>query len=186
MFHEDWYGETQIFQLVDKVKLVENHDGIIVEIGCWEGKSTTALANAVYPQKLFAVDTWKGNYDENPNNISVHLAKERNVLEEFIKNSKELTRGNIIPFQMDCFAFLNAIQIPIKFCHIDACHDYKSVRTTIELLIPKLVSGGILCGDDFITANMWREDLKGGVQKAVMDTCPGFYYIENFWWWRRQ
>ena len=34
--------------------------------------------------------------------------------------------------------------MPIKFCHIDAAHDYDSVRETIELLLPRLVPGGSL------------------------------------------
>jgi hypothetical protein len=51
------------------------------------------------------------------------------------------------------------------------------------MLLPKLASGGILCGDDYVTANAQREDLQGGVQKAVLEMCPGHLVEGNFWWW---
>jgi len=60
MFHEDWYPESQLISL-SKARLVSSFEGKIIEIGCWEGKSTVALANAVYPQVIDAVDTWQGN-----------------------------------------------------------------------------------------------------------------------------
>ena len=38
----------------------------------------------------------------------------------------------------------------IKFCHIDAAHDYGSVRESIELLLPRLVPGAV-CSDTIIS-----------------------------------
>ena len=42
------------------------------------------------------------------------------------------TKGNVIPIRMDCHDFENMWFGDIKFLHIDACHDYKSVITTIS------------------------------------------------------
>jgi len=174
MFHETWYSEPQLKILADKALQVKNLEGLIIEIGCWEGRSTVTLANVVYPEYVHAVDTWKGNYDENPNNISVLLAQQRDVYAEFKKNIAELTRNNVVAYQMDCYEYLAGLKQKVKLCHIDACHDYASVKQTIRMLFPKLILGGILCGDDFCTAHKGREDLQGGVQKAVMEMCPGY------------
>jgi hypothetical protein len=158
---------------------------MIIEIGCWEGKSTVSLANAVYPQNVIAVDTWQGNFDENPNHPTVQWAKERDIFAEFMKNIQEMTKGNVIPHKMDCFAFLGSLQDKVKFCHIDASHDYVSVKQTIRMLMPKLVPGGVLCGDDFRTAHAGRTDLQGGVEKAVREMCPYHMIVENFWYWSK-
>ena len=185
MFHENWYSEPQMAQLSDKAKMVQDLKGEIIEIGCWEGRSTIALANAVYPQKMHAVDTWQGNYDESPTHPTIQWAKDRDIFAEFQKNIMELTKNNVIPQKMDCFEFLANFKEKVKLCHIDASHDYSSVKQTIKMLLSKLVPGWILCGDDYCTAHAARDDLQGGVEKAVKEMCPGHVVVENFWWWQK-
>lgn len=185
MFHEIWYSEPQKALLAERARSVLNLNGKIIEIGCWEGNSTIALANAIYPQVLDVVDTWQGNYDESPDNVSVLLAKERDIYSEFLINITENTKNNILVNKMDCFVYLANLKESVKFCHIDACHDYASVKQTIRMLIPKLVPGGILCGDDVATAHKFRDDLQGGVEKAVEEMCHGHEVIENFWSWKK-
>ena len=71
----------------------------------------------------------------------------------------------------------------IKLCHIDASHDYESVKKTIEMIMPHIVKGGVICGDDIIAANKNRTDLEGGVERAVIETLPGHKIDRNCWWW---
>ena len=71
----------------------------------------------------------------------------------------------------------------VKFIHIDASHEYESVYKTIELILPKMVKGGIICGDDFKSANIYRVDLNGGVERAVRELLPNFENIDNLWFW---
>ena len=71
----------------------------------------------------------------------------------------------------------------MKFCHIDASHDYWSVRADLKLAEACLRPGGILCGDDFVYAHAGRADLDGGVERAVREGLPGFEAQGNFWWW---
>jgi hypothetical protein len=44
IFHQSWYADDQLRQVCDA--------GAILEIKCWEGRSTTALANACYPESF--------------------------------------------------------------------------------------------------------------------------------------
>jgi hypothetical protein len=188
-FHEKMYSDEQLSYLVRQVNQVKSLDGMIVEIGCWEGKSTIAIANACYPEMVTAVDHWKGNEDESPNHPSVQKAIDRDVFADFLVNIQEHTKGNVVPRISDCYSYLRFMQTArykLKFCHIDASHDYDSVRLTIELLQPLLVPGAILCGDDYTTAHAGRADLKGGVQKAVRDTLPTHGHQKNFWFYEHR
>ena len=97
---------------------------------------------------------------------------------------REMTRQNVRICKADAFEFLSDFEEPIKFCHIDASHDYHSVRRTIEMLLPRLVPGAILCGDDYLSANKDREDLDGGVERAVSELLEGHEHVRNFWYWR--
>lgn len=185
-FTDNWYSPAQLEMLVSTFEKAKDIEGTIVEIGCWEGKSTCALANAAYPETVTAVDTWEGNVAEGENHPSVLKAKQRNVYEAFLGNVKKRTKGNVIAQKSDCFQFLEKFEGKIKFCHIDAAHDYESVTRVIEMLKPHLVKGAVLCGDDFLAAGIDRKELGGGVERAVRVCCPGFTTKENFWFWQNK
>jgi beta-1,4-mannosyl-glycoprotein beta-1,4-N-acetylglucosaminyltransferase len=184
-FHENWYADDQVLRICDLVIDVRPLAGAVIEIGSWEGKSTIGLAHAAYPEPLFAVDTWEGSHDENPAHVSVQLARQRDVYGQFLTNIQLLTRGNVKAVRADSHAFLETWQGPIKFAHIDASNDYASVRRTLEALLPWVVSGGILCGDDLLTASAIRLDLDGGVERAVREMLPGWESVHNLWLWRK-
>lgn len=184
MFNENWYSDSQLISLRKIAKKAKGLEGRWIEIGCWEGKSTVAIANEIYPEKLDAVDTWKGSMYEASDHISVKIALGRDVFSIFCNNVSCLTKGNVIPYKQDCFEYLAEHDTLIKFCHIDASHDYDSVKRTIQSLLPRLVPGGILCGDDYLSANINRTDLNGGVQRAVIEILPCHKHIDNFWWYR--
>jgi hypothetical protein len=120
IFNENWYSDEQIENLKKLVTKVMPLKGKIIEIGCWEGKSSVAISNVCYPQVLECIDTWKGNEDENPEHISCKIAKERDIFSIFKQNMQHCTGENFIAFRQDCFAYLRNLNSPVKFCHIDA------------------------------------------------------------------
>jgi len=183
-FHENWYSDEQCQALFNAYGLARELIGDVVEVGCWEGRSTSVLANACYPEPLHAVDTWQGNVDESPDHPTVALAKQRDVYRTFLKNMKSLTLGNVKPHVMRSRDFFARQVKPIKFCHIDASHDYGSVKTDIEGARKHLLPMGVLCGDDFLSASARRHDLQGGVERAVRELLPGFKTAGNFWYWQ--
>ena len=192
LFTEGMTTEKQLNVLENACRDVRHIKGEVIEIGCWEGKSTIRIANTLPTDKVLAVDTWKGNFNEDPNHETVVAAKKRDVYSRFRENIQAGTKGNVIPIKMDCHEFENMYKSErlkesgrfddIKFLYIDACHDYKSVITTIRNLLPHMIKGGIMCGDDFLSAHMGRDDLDGGVERAVRESLPGMFAWEgNFW-----
>ncbi len=185
MFHENWYSNNAVINVVNTYWQVRGLQGLIVELGCWEGKSTIGLANACYPEPLIAVDTWTGNLAESPTHISVRLARERDVFAQLKTNVVHLTSGNVAVNRQDAVNFLSHLQAPIKFVHVNTGHDYGTVKRVIELCLPWVTSGGVLCGKDFESANCRREDLNGGVERAVREVVPGFVASGDFWRWQK-
>ena len=143
-FHEEWFSEASQAVIVEAVEAVRPLRGQIVEIGCWEGRSTIALAKAAYPETVCAVDTWQGSKGE----VSERIAARRDVYTIFMDNVKELTAGNVAPFRMTWQEWFALNDEPIKFLHIDALHDYDDVKANIETALQFIVPGGIICGDD--------------------------------------
>ena len=186
MFNEDWYSSQQLIDLSNLLKKVKGIEGKIIEIGCWEGKSTICLANTCFPETLICNDTWLGNIQESLITGVIHpteqILKERDVYSRFIDNMESNTQKNYLVVKNDCIEWLKTFEGPIKFIHIDASHEYESVFATINLVLPKLVKGGIICGDDYINANINRYDLHGGVERAVKETLPKHSNMGNLWY----
>jgi hypothetical protein len=189
-FHEDWYSAEQLFLLRETVRFALGLDGLFIEIGSWEGRSTVAIAQECFPQQLHAIDTWMGNEAEQQrsgrSHPSVIAAQQRDVLADFLENVHQLTRGNVTVHQSTDLAYLEILAEPVAFCHLDASHDYLSVKLALEKILPHLVPGGILCGDDFQNAHAGRQDLQGGVERAVREILPGFQGLGNFWRYQKR
>lgn len=190
MFNENWYSTQQCLDLMDLVNNVKHLNGSVIEIGCWEGKSTISIANTCYPDVLICNDTWLGNVVESKvtgiKHITEVILETRDVYNIFINNMDNNTKKNYTVVKKDCIEWLKTFNEPIKFIHVDASHEYDSVYETIKLILPNMVRGGIICGDDFANAHIGRTDLNGGVEKAVRESLPGFKNIGNLWFWVNQ
>lgn len=147
-------------------------EGRIVEVGCWEGRSTIALARTAHPLTVHAVDTWMGS----PGEPSEALAAERDVYATFLENVAQHTLGNVVAHRTDWRAYFAADRSPLRFLHIDAEHSYQAVRDNIEAALPLLEPGGVICGDD-----RHHEP----VARAVIDVFGKYAFDASLWWWSR-
>lgn len=168
-FTEDWFSATSCRVLADLARTTDRLDGAVIEVGCWEGRSTIALANAIHPATLHAVDTWAGS----PGEISAELAAERDVFDTFTANIAEATAGNVAVHRMGWRDFFADWSDPVRFIHIDAEHSYTEVRENIEAVLPYVVAGGIVCGDD---------QHHPPVREAVMDTLGNAMVAASLWY----
>lgn len=189
-FTEDWYSKQQCADLARLQQETMGLTGDIIEIGCWEGKSTVHLANSCYPEILICNDTWLGNVAESVitgvEHATQQILKERDVYSTFVQNMDKLTRGNYTVIKRDCIEWLREYTGSIKFIHIDASHEYESTYETIQLALPKMVPGGVMCGDDYQTSHKGRADLHGGIERAVTESLPGHRNQGNLWHWQRE
>jgi len=141
-FTENWFCQQSQDRLAELA--VTAPGGMMIEIGSWEGRSTVALAKAVWPRIVHAVDTWNGS----PGEISQELAAERDVFAAFTENIAELTAGNVEAHRMGWREYLPTVTLPVGFAFIDAEHTYQEVHDNIHTLLPLMAPGGIICGDD--------------------------------------
>ena len=171
-FHEDWFPEKSCRVLKSLVESVRGLEGRVIEIGSWEGRSTVALAHGAYPEPVDAVDTWEGS----PGEVSAVIAAERDVYATFTNNMTALTRGNVVAHRMGWREFFATDPGPIRLAFIDAEHSYREVYDTITAVLPHLVVGGVLCGDD-----IHHEPVK----RAATDVLRAVETNSTLWVWRR-
>lgn len=158
VFHENWYDGGQALYMCALAR--QAPAGALLEIGCWEGRSTIAIAQCLAPRVLHCVDHWQGNTDEDPDHTSGRIARERDVYATFQNNIRRCTAGNVIIHRsswQDAFAVgrpMVWLDEPIAFLHLDASHDRASVRACLLAVKPLLADGAILCGDDAYDARV--------------------------------
>lgn len=173
-FTESWFFPADCDALTSLATATNDLTGAVIEVGCWEGRSTIALANAIHPTTLHAVDTWQGS----PGEISHDLAAERDVFATFSENIENHTAGNVDAHRMGWREFFDTWHDPIRLIHIDATHSYAEVHDNILAVKPFIVPGGVICGDD-----VQHEP----VRDAVWDTLGNAGVMPNskVWHWRR-
>lgn len=196
VFHEDWCGPYQA-ALIGQLAAQAPKEGAYVEIGCWEGRSSVSIAQSIAPRALHCVDHWRGNEDErsvkgvdDPSNFGIEAAQERDVKATFHSNMDRLTAGNYCAHRQDWREWVEEwgrlykedpiwYEHPgIAFLHLDASHDYQSVRDCLVAVQPYLVPGAILCGDDLYAA---------GVNRAVHELLPGVQDVGGrLWVWQKE
>lgn len=164
---EGWMNEDELKFLANTARSSE----LIIEFGCYKGRSTRALADNTNGQVL-AVDPWNGTYIAD--NGSKH-GIDTNVYEYFKKNLQDkIDDGTVIPIKTFSHDFYTS-RIP-DFVFIDGDHRYASVLGDIGLAMELMKKGGILAGHDY-THGDWP-----GVKKAVDQIFPKINLVDSIWW----
>ena len=157
-----------------------------VEVGTYLGRSLCSLGEVVASSgkriTLIGVDTCRGSGPEGWRGKDYHAAA--------VQHGGGTFAGALHKNVLDC-GFADQIQLIISdsvgaahlfadasldWVHLDARHDYASLKADIEAWLPKIKSGGWLSGDDY-NEEKWPE-----VVKAVGDLLPGAAVWSNQQW----
>ena len=158
----------------------------VVEVGTYLGRSLCSLGEVVASSgkriTLIGVDTCRGSGPEGWRGKDYHAAA--------VQHGGGTFAGALHKNVLDC-GFADQIQLIISdsvgaarlfadasldWVHLDARHDYASLKADIEAWLPKIKSGGWLSGDDY-NEEKWPE-----VVKAVGDLLPGAAVWSNQQW----
>lgn len=142
----------------------------MVEIGAFQGESTTLFAHYIKPNKLYAVDPHINGYD---NKDESSFANFENVTHNF------LTRIQSFP----CVEYIRDFSYNVynkfeddslDFVYIDGDHSYEGVKKDILYYLPKIKNGGYIGGHDLG---------RGDVTKAIIELFgdPDVSFEDSSW-----
>ena len=174
-----------ILALTNLIKENIKDNFVMAEIGCYDGSTTRSYIDFIKENNghVHIVDWFLGNEKVD---IGPHQFKQTDsVYLDFCNKFQEYKEWMTI-HKKDSH---NGIQeIPdnsLDLCFIDADHGYGNVYKDIELSIPKIKKGGILCGHDhdlnLFSPNMiederWlHEDAVNGIHFGVMKAVYDFF-----------
>lgn len=132
---------------------MQREEGDVVEIGSWQGRSTSFLARAAKESgngKFYAIDHFKGNVGKE------HFYKvSRDDLSDlktvFLSNMESVgLSGDINLLDMDNSSAAEKLAgTRIRFLFIDGDHTKRGVEKDISLFFPMLTERAIVAFDDF-------------------------------------
>lgn len=149
--------------------VVKQHLGTVgtaIEVGVWRGDYSRNIARTLAPDRFIGIDPWElyegytdkpGNEFNNQEGLD-HLYL--NVKESFEKefDYAEIWRAHSVN------ASKHFENNSVDFVYLDADHKYEPVAADIQAWWPKIKTGGILAGHDYIAKSHIEEF---GVIKAV-------------------
>ena len=151
-----WFNFQEVY---DKLYNEAADGDIIVEVGALLGASAIYMGSKIQKGNKFltlmCVDKWEfdGEYDPMVKKHIVAYPKEKDMTmyEMFEANVAAYNLGRIVlPVVSD--SVLAAKNMPagsVFAVFIDASHDYESVKEDIIAWLPKVRSGGYICGHDY-------------------------------------
>jgi len=165
---------SPIYKLVSIIK--ENKYETIVELGCWLGHTTIALASLDVVKRIYTVDNFLGT-----NTVNLRLISEYPFENKFLSNIVYSGLVNkVVPIKGDSAEVGKIFQmlgINVDLVYVDACHLYECVVNDIESWLPNTK---FICGDDYINRNY-------AVKKGVLECAKKFNKTikskGQFWWY---
>lgn len=152
-----WMTESELLWLAQQAQTRE----VIVELGSYLGRSTRALADHS-PGLVYAIDDWFGPRDK-PSTLT---RENRAFLFDMFKwNVRDLGEDKLRILRCDHKHIPIEIQPDMVF--IDGGHEYGNVCYDIQYWMPRLKSGGLLCGHDY-------DPNFPDVIKAVSELVPNY------------
>lgn len=148
-----------------------------VEVGNYLGRSLGSLGEVITQSgkryRVIGVDTCRGSGPEGPAQKDYHgatVARSGGTFAgELHKNILDCGYGHLISLiisdSLTAAGFF--ADHSIDWVHLDARHDYESLRADIVAWLPKIKVGGWLSGDDH-DEQAWPD-----VVRAVADALPG-------------
>lgn len=178
--HEPWFSWPEFYKdIVDKCP----DNNIIIELGCWRGKSISCLGVEVVNSRknihVYAIDSWE--YFPETEQPCKSQEEFDIIYNEFCYNTSRFSKSWFHILRRTSEDASHLFNDKSIFCvFIDACHHYPFVKFDALTWLPKIVPGGCIAGHDYFTR------VHPDVKKAVDEVFPVNLKLipeQNVWWY---
>tara|TARA_R110001592_G_scaffold327122_1_gene608209 strand:- start:9562 stop:11001 length:1440 start_codon:yes stop_codon:yes gene_type:complete len=155
-----------------------------IEIGCYEGVNATFLLETLPDLHLTGVDPYDAYIDWNGLDVDYSQGEYKLVRESIEKVNQRFTRFNIVERTSDD-AVVEFEDESVDFVFVDGLHTYEQTLQDCINYLPKVKSGGIICGHDYnIISAVTRavnefSAIHSKPVKALKSSTQAWYWIKD-------
>lgn len=168
--------------------LKDKNPKVVAEIGVQRGHTSFGLLSLLPSiEKYYAIDPWTDYSKISYRTPKAHIYTDKRCggyLEVFKNKCAEWEDKIEILRMLSSEAHVHIPDESLDLCFIDGNHDYEYVKEDIELYLPKMKKGGLLCGHDY---ESWPDyGHKGWKVKEAVEDCFGKDYSHgsDYTWWK--
>ena len=163
--------ETTRNGMMQMIKSNRNNIGVVVEVGTYKGDFAEVMYDALQPEYLYAIDPFRvmEEYTDNPSIGKIDFSNQ-SVLDDLACSVEQ----RILSIGQCKFLRATSTEASETFedesldlVYIDGCHKYESVKKDISVWYPKVKTGGILCGHDYVGGAFEKFGVIPAVQEFV-------------------
>ena len=155
--------------------LVGKKNLIGIQIGSYAGESTNMFVNTGAFKRLWCIDPWVEDYDENDATCDGTVCLAEKAFDERFKNCTVVAK-----LKAKSTDVVNMFEDEsIDFIYIDGNHQYNAVKKDLENYYPKIKTGSFIAGHDYGGAPHTE-----GTKKAIREffgTEPLKVYEDTSW-----
>jgi predicted O-methyltransferase YrrM len=165
---EGWFDFQQTYDLIaSKV----GPSDVVVEVGCYLGKSTAYLSSKVPPDvTILAIDKWPYIAP-----IADRVPEREDLYGCFVSNMLQCKCSNVIPLRTTSLIASRLVRNDLAAVFLDDDHTYEAVKSGINAWLPKVRPGGIIGGHDYGAEHF-------GVKLAVDELLAGKFTLLGQCW----
>ena len=143
------------------------------EIGVGGGANALSILELLDIKRLYLIDQYLPYRGLKYHGVWPENTNPKEIKENAIKYLAQYNDKIVWIFKLSEDA-VNDIDELLDFVYIDGNHRYEYVKKDIELYLPIIKKGGLICGHDF--------KHEGGVTQAVREMFTDFGFSEWDWW----
>lgn len=167
------YRLEELYFMAELLSTLEGVKGNYLEVGSLTGRSSIGIGLKAKENdaQLFCIDIWNSGEwaviaDEIGTRASVYPKRPEDSYDIFMTHMKKQgLQDMVIPIMDRSENILEVWSGPLRFVHIDGCHEYEFVKRDTEWRY-HLTKGGIICFHDY--QKEWP-----GVKRAVDESFNG-------------
>ena len=153
--YPDWSMIHRSYWLSLLQKLISPKPITIIEIGCFEGRSTVWFADYLKnnsDSELICIDTWKGGEEIARTNLKFDM----NIVKENFSNNVDQhpCKDQITVFEgsseVHLSNLLSAYYQTVDFIYLDGSHTQRDTLVDLTLSLLLIKKGGIIIVDDYL------------------------------------
>lgn len=178
------FGFSVIKEDLEFLDKLGRENSQILEIGSFVGISADALSKN--GATVHCIDTWSGTGGGDPISEFYKEHGPKKVFKAFCSNMGDRLFKTVFPHVGTSELYASVWNGKMDVIFLDGDHSYGSVKKDIEMWMPFVKDGGILCGHDYGVIDMnnpGRGPMFPGVKRAAQEIgCDG---VVGTVWYKR-